>query len=90
MRVLIEDDASFIADIEATGVRCHRVTAGGAPWLWPWRLRRLIAAGGFDVVHVHFSLPGSVARVGALSLRPARRPELVTTEHCVWTSGTTH
>ena len=83
---LIEDDPSFVADIEATGVRCHRVTADGTSWLWPWRLRQLIAHGEFDVVHVHSPLPGSVARLGARSVRSARRPELVTTEHCIWTS----
>ena len=83
---LIEDDPSFVADMEANGVPCHRVTAGGMPYLWPWRLRRLIANGSFDIVHVHSPLPGSVARLGAMTVRRSLRPALVTTEHCSWRS----
>ncbi len=65
---LIEDDPSFVADLEAAGVRCHRLTAGRSPHLWPYRLRTLIDEGHFDVVHVHSPLPGSVARLSVATI----------------------
>ena len=79
---MIEDDPSFVADVEHAGVPCHLVTEGRWGPFWPLRLRQLIATGGFDVVHVHSPLPGSVARLAARSVRPSRRPETLTTEHC--------
>ena len=37
--------------------------------------------GGFDIVHVHAPMPGSVARVVARTLPSSKRPAFVTTEH---------
>lgn len=82
---LIEDDPSFVADVEAAGVVCHRL-GGGSALSWPLRLRQLIARGGYRVVHVHSPLPGSVARLSTLTLRRRARPTIVTTEHCIWSS----
>ena len=53
---------------------------------WPLRLRRLVADGGFDVVHSHSPVPAVAARLAVASLPAARRPALVTTEHNTWTS----
>ncbi len=83
---LIEDDPSFVADLEAAGVRCHRLTVGRSPHLWPYRLRALIHDGQFDVVHVHSPLPGSVARLSVATIGRKRRPGVMTTEHCIWES----
>ncbi|MGH3366999.1 MAG: glycosyltransferase [Nocardioidaceae bacterium] len=47
---------------------------------WAWRLRRLVAERGYDIVHSHMPLPAVVARL-ALA-RP--RPRLVHTEHNTW------
>lgn len=51
---------------------------------WPLRLARLVRGGGFEVVHVHSPLPGSVARLAARSMGRGRRPAVVATEHNRW------
>ena len=53
---------------------------------WPLRLRRLVADGGFDVVHSHSPVPAVAARLAARTVPADRRPALVTTEHNTWTS----
>ena len=51
---------------------------------WPVHLWRLVRSGGYDVVHVHSPLPGSVARLAARTLPRDRRPALISTEHNRW------
>lgn len=53
---------------------------------WLPRLRRLLADGGYDVVHVHSPAIAAVARLLWLTVRRGRRPALVSTEHNVWRS----
>ncbi|MEI7546460.1 MAG: glycosyltransferase, partial [Actinomycetota bacterium] len=74
----------LVPEMEAAGVRCVCLGRGARDLLWPLRLARLVRSGGFDVVHVHSPLPGSVARFAARSLPPARRPVTLTTEHNAW------
>ncbi len=57
----------------------------GEAWLWPWRLRRLLVRGRYDVVHVHSPVLAAVARVVAASV-PGRSPATVYTQHNVWQS----
>lgn len=49
---------------------------------WTLHLAMIVLRGGFDVIHVHSPLPGSVARLAARMLR--RRPAIITTEHNSW------
>ena len=51
---------------------------------WVLRLRRLLAEGRYDVVHVHSPLVAAVVRVLLLTLPRPRRPALVSTEHNRW------
>ncbi|MDQ3177838.1 MAG: glycosyltransferase, partial [Actinomycetota bacterium] len=53
---------------------------------WILRLRRLVASGRFDVVHVHSPVPAAVARLAARATPSVSRPRLVSTEHNTWTS----
>jgi glycosyltransferase involved in cell wall biosynthesis/predicted N-acetyltransferase YhbS len=70
--------------LELAGVRCHCLSTKRSDIRWPIRLRRLIADGGFDIVHSHSPLPAAIGRIAAFSLRGERRPKLVTTEHNAW------
>lgn len=72
--------------LAAAGVPAHcigRGRRGGV--LWPWRLRRLLRSGRYDVVHLHSPLVAGVARVVARTTG-RHRPVLVTTEHNAWGS----
>ena len=66
------------------GVRVHCLSRERNDHRWPLRLNRLIRDGGYDVVHVHSPLPGSVARLAVRGMRRARRPAVVSTEHNLW------
>ncbi len=75
------DKTHLVEPLERAGVPTHFLAAGGAGrWLWPVRLRALMA--GFDVVHAHSPLLAGVARLVARTLW--RRPVTVSTEHNVW------
>jgi glycosyltransferase involved in cell wall biosynthesis len=53
---------------------------------WAGRLRRLLVARGYDVVHIHSPYVAGIARLVAHTLPASTRPVLVTTEHNVWSS----
>jgi glycosyltransferase involved in cell wall biosynthesis/GNAT superfamily N-acetyltransferase len=74
----------LVAELEAAGVRTHCLSYRRTDWLWPLNLARLVRTGDYDIVHVHSPLPGSVARLAALSVKPGARPGLVSTEHNRW------
>lgn len=65
-------------------VRCLGTAGRRLPLAWAWRLRRLLAAGRFDVLHAHSPYPAAVARLAVLTLPRRSRPVLVSTEHNVW------
>ncbi|HEU5083069.1 MAG TPA: glycosyltransferase [Acidimicrobiales bacterium] len=77
----------LVADLEAAGVTT-RCLAGSKPWdvRWWWRLRRLAATTGVEVVHHHSPLVAAQSRLVLRTLPRARRPRSVTTEHNVWGS----
>jgi glycosyltransferase involved in cell wall biosynthesis len=54
---------------------------------WAGRLRRLVVADGFDIVHIHAPHPAAVARPVLRSMG-RRRPGVVYTEHNGWDSYT--
>ncbi len=70
--------------LESAGVVTQCMSTRRRDPMWPMRLVRLVRSGGFDVVHVHSPLPGSVARLGARSMRRGERPAVVATEHNTW------
>ena len=70
--------------LQQAGVVVHCVSHERDDRRWPLRLRRLIRDGGYDIVHVHSPLPGSVARLSIRGMRKADRPPVVCTEHNLW------
>lgn len=77
----------LVPQLEAAGVVTHSlgVTRELDP-RWVTRLRRLLHAGRYDVVHAHSPLPASVARALVRAMPAARRPRFVYTEHNRWQS----
>jgi glycosyltransferase involved in cell wall biosynthesis len=76
---------ALVPDLTRLGVGVHclgRGHRGGV--LWPWRLRRLLSAGRYDVVHFHSPLVAGVGRFVVATLPRARRPAVVSTEHNTW------
>lgn len=78
-----------VPQLADSGVTVHCLGTGGGrvrPLLdprWATRLRRLIRASRYDVVHVHSPLVASAVRPVARSLGRSR-PKLVSTEHNGW------
>ncbi|MGH8893757.1 MAG: glycosyltransferase [Actinomycetes bacterium] len=84
---LLPHKDAFRPALEAAGVTTHCLGVTSSRDMgWPWRLRRLLAQERFDVVHVHSPIVAGVARVMVRSLRPGRRPVIVSTEHNSWQS----
>jgi glycosyltransferase involved in cell wall biosynthesis len=90
-----EIDAAFVDPtksqlapaLTAAGVPTHCIgDVGGRPWAWIPALRELLVAGHYDVVHVHSPLIAAVARVVVRTMPKAGRPNLVSTEHNVWSA----
>ena len=82
--VLDAKDA-LVPAVEASGVPVHRLGAGGNGDLrWLPRLRRLLATGDFDVLHLHLPYAAAWGRLVAASLLPSRRPVIIYTEHSLW------
>lgn len=77
--VLPHKDA-WVPSLRDAGVRVHCLGAPGSARRWPVRLQRLLAGGGFDVVHSHSPVAAAAARVA-----PGGRGAVhVHTEHNVW------
>jgi glycosyltransferase involved in cell wall biosynthesis len=76
---------ALVPDLTRLGVGVHclgRGRRGGV--LWPWRLRRLLSTGGYDVVHLHSPLVAGVGRLVVATTPRTRRPAVVSTEHNTW------
>lgn len=72
---------ALVGELVRAGVPVHCVGIG-RPWFdprWVLRLRRLLRASDWDIVHTHAPVPAVAARL----LAP-RRVRLVHTEHNVW------
>jgi glycosyltransferase involved in cell wall biosynthesis len=76
---------AFVPQLAEAGVRvlCLGVTDERDP-RWALRLRRVMAEGRYDIVHVHSPYAAGVARLVARSFAPRKRPRVVTTEHNAW------
>lgn len=81
---LLERKQHLIPELDALGVRSHRLAGrrGMADYRWPGRLRTL--ARGFDVVHLHSPAVAAVARPALRTMGAG--PVLVSTEHNLWGS----
>ncbi len=73
-------------ELEAAGVATVCLSTRRRDLRWPLRLRRLVADGGFDVVHSHSPVLAVAGRLAATTVPGDRRPTLVTTEHNTWGS----
>ena len=78
-----------VSNLEALGVptRCLEVRHE-QDLRWLIRLRGLLEAERFDVIHVHSPYVAGMARLVVQAMRPSRRPKIVSTEHNVWSSHT--
>ncbi|MDQ1466378.1 MAG: hypothetical protein QOH10_793 [Actinomycetota bacterium] len=85
---LLAEKSTLVTSLERLG--CEPVTCldAGPSWdpRWIPRLRRLLRAGEFDVVHIHSPLVAIGARLAIRSLPHRIRPRIVVTEHNVWAS----
>jgi len=79
---------ALVPELAAAGVDtiCLGGRRGALDPRWPFRLRRLMRSGRFDIVHNHSPLPAIVARITARSLSRRNRPIMVTTEHNAWST----
>ncbi len=76
---------ALVESLEAAGGEVFCLSAAKERQLgWVVRLRRLLAAGQYDVVHLHSPYVAAVARIVVRSLPRHRRPAVVSTEHNVW------
>jgi glycosyltransferase involved in cell wall biosynthesis len=72
---------AFVAELEDAGFVVHCLDGGRGPDpRWILRLRRLVRAGRFDLVHTHMPVPAVAGRV----VLPTRPPVFVHTEHNLW------
>lgn len=88
---LLAEKSTLVAALAEQGcspIQCLEARSSWDP-RWVLRLRRLIASGNYDVVHIHSPLVAVGARLAVRSLPRRRRPRIVVTEHNVWTSHTT-
>jgi glycosyltransferase involved in cell wall biosynthesis len=80
---LVERPHSLIATLEALGVTCIRLGAGGSlDPRWAHELRRFVRRHRIDVVHIHSPMVAAIARPAVRSMR--HRPAIVYTEHNSW------
>jgi glycosyltransferase involved in cell wall biosynthesis len=75
------DKSALVGELEEHGLAVHCLN-GTRGLGWVRRLRRLVAQGGIDLLHVHSPYPA----IGARVVVPRRRVPLVYTEHNVWES----
>jgi glycosyltransferase involved in cell wall biosynthesis len=82
--VLASEDG-LVATIAADGTPVHPLGAQGN-WDLRWisRLRSLLVAGHYDVVHFHLPYTASLGRLGIATLPRSQRPAIVYTEHSAW------
>ena len=75
--------------LEELGVRTRCLQARHEQDLrWMLRLRSLLEAERFDLVHVHSPYVAGMTRLVVRTMAPSRRPKVVSTEHNVWSSHT--
>jgi glycosyltransferase involved in cell wall biosynthesis len=82
---VLSSEDGLVSTIVANGTPVHSLAAGGNWDLrWVARLRALVIAGRFDVVHFHLPYTASLGRLAMATLPRSSRPAIVYTEHSVW------
>lgn len=82
---LLSTHDALVSSFSELGIPTHCLDCRNeADPLWLFRLRSLLAAQRYDVVHNHSPYPAGSARLVTRSLRRSRRPSLVYTEHNTW------
>jgi glycosyltransferase involved in cell wall biosynthesis len=82
--VLAAQDA-LVPSLVASGVPVHSLGAtANSDLSWMARLRSLLTARRYDIVHTHLPYPATLGRLVVASLPAGRRPAVVYTEHSMW------
>ena len=78
---------TLVAELEEAGVKVHCLGIGDVrDPRWLVRMRRLVAAGDYDIVHAQSPMVASGMRLLLQTFPRAQRPRLVATEHNAWGS----
>ena len=82
---VLDAERALVPSLEERGIIVHPLGAtGNADMRWLGRLRRLLVAGTYDVVHFHLPHTAALGRLVAASMPRGRRPAIVYTEHSLW------
>jgi glycosyltransferase involved in cell wall biosynthesis len=82
---LLRARSELLGELERAEIPVHCLDAGRHLSLgWAARLRRLLLANRYDVLHFHSPYPAAIARLVVRSLPRAARPLLISTEHVTW------
>ncbi len=82
---VLDEQNGLVPELEAGGTPVHALGCHhNADLRWMLRLRRLVARGGYDVVHFHLPYTAALGRLAVATLPSGRRPAIVYTEHSVW------
>lgn len=82
---LLPGSASLVPSFAALDVPIHCLGCGSEYDLrWAARLRTLLIAGSYDVLHSHSPYVSGISRLVVQTLPRNQRPALVSTEHSLW------
>lgn len=82
---VLSSEDHLVPEVVELGVVVHDLGARGNYDLsWLARLRSLLTAGRFDLVHFHLAYAAGLGRLVVRSLPASRRPVTVYTEHSLW------
>ena len=82
---LLPGSAALVPSLSALDVPTHCLGCGNEYDLrWAARLRRLLVAGCYDVLHSHSPYVSGISRLVVQTLPRNLRPALVSTEHSLW------
>lgn len=82
---LLPASAGLVPSFAALDVPTHCLACGNEYDLrWAGRLRRLLVAGSYDVLHSHSPYVSGISRLVVQTLPRNLRPALVSTEHSLW------
>ena len=82
---VLEAERALVPTLEERGIEVHPLGATrNADMRWMGRLRKLLRAGDYDVVHFHLPHTAALGRLVVASMPRDRRPAIVYTEHSLW------
>jgi glycosyltransferase involved in cell wall biosynthesis len=85
---LLSAKSTLVPSLREYGCRIVACLDARSSWdlRWIQRLAKMLRSTNFDLIHVHSPLAAIGARLAVRSIRTARRPRIVVTEHNVWSS----